>query len=42
VSRFEPWAIGSDDERSADLIDTYREPKVLGDLVWRVGADNEQ
>lgn len=29
------WSIGSPDGRSAELVDTYRQPNLLGDVVWR-------
>ncbi|HET8631667.1 MAG TPA: polysaccharide lyase family protein, partial [Thermomicrobiales bacterium] len=30
------WAIGAPDGRSPDLVDTYKTPNLLGDVVWTV------
>ena len=31
-----PWSIGAADGRAPELIDNYRAPTLLGDVVWRV------
>src|SRR5215216_3098524 len=35
------WSIGSADGRSPDLVDTYKAPTLLGDVVWRVPRDGQ-
>jgi hypothetical protein len=35
------WSIGSPDGRSTDLIDTYKQPTLLGDVVWQVPAEGQ-
>jgi hypothetical protein len=35
------WSIGSPDGRSPDLIDTYKQPTLLGDVAWRVPSDGQ-
>jgi hypothetical protein len=35
------WSIGSADGRSPDLLDTYKAPDLLGDVVWRVPRAGE-
>ncbi len=32
------WSIGSHDGRSEQLVDNYKDPNMLGDVVWRVGT----
>jgi alpha-mannosidase len=32
------WSIGAPDGRSPELVDNYREPGCLGDVLWRVSA----
>ena len=35
------WSIGSLDGRSPDLVDTYKQPTLLGDVVWCVPRDGQ-
>ena len=35
------WSIGSADGRSADLLDNYKAPDLLGGVVWRVPRAGE-
>jgi alpha-mannosidase len=36
------WTIGADDGRGPDLIDTYENPTVAGEVRWRVGAGGQR
>lgn len=36
------WRIGSPDGHSADLVDTYKQPNLLGDVTWTVGAQGQR
>ena len=36
------WSIGAADGRSLDLIDNYKEPHMLDDVVWRVSSGDQK
>ncbi len=36
------WRIGAPTGHSADLVDTYKQPNLLGDVTWTVGAEGQR
>jgi hypothetical protein len=36
------WSIGSEDGRSRELVDNYKDPNSLGDVVWTAGGSADQ